>query len=130
MTRALRSKIASVLLLQTLDYNPFLETRAFMAAAEWQCISLEDEGSMLQLRWQCITSGSVRCMQVYIAAQGAGAVKVYELWYGNSMEQHRFQAGVAREQRAFEELIRAKGAMVLPDLAQVRGTWLPSDCTR
>ena len=58
---------------------------------------------------------------MYIAAQGAGKVKVYELWYGNSMEQHRFQAGVSREQRAFEELIRAKGAMVLPDLAQVRG---------
>jgi hypothetical protein len=58
--------------------------------------------------------------QVYIAARGAGQVRVYELWYSDSMEQHRFQAAVAREQRAFEELIRAKGAMVLPDLGQVR----------
>ena len=72
---------------------------------------------------------AVRCMQVYIgSAGGEAAVKVYELWYGNSMEQHRFHGGAwRREQRAFEELIRAKGAMVLPDLAQVRGTWLPSD---
>ena len=62
--------------------------------------------------------------QVYIAAWGPGRVRVYELWYGDSMEQHRFQAGVSREQRAFEELIRAKGAMVLPDLAQVRGEGL------
>ena len=61
---------------------------------------------------------------MYAAGRGAreGAsppLRVYALRYKDSMEQDRYEAGLRREQRVFEELIRAKGAMVLPDLAQV-----------
>ena len=38
--------------------------------------------------------------------------------YENSFEQDKYAAGLRREQSIFEELIRAKGHMVLPDLHQ------------
>ena len=70
---------------------------------------------------------------MYAAGRGVGEgaphqapLRVYALRYRDSMEQDRYEAGLRREQRVFEELIRAKGAMVLPDLAQV-GCCKPSN---
>jgi hypothetical protein len=47
---------------------------------------------------------------------------VYNLRYKDSFEQDRYTAALRREQRSFEELIRSKGHMVLPELNQVCST--------
>ena len=47
---------------------------------------------------------------------------MYNLRYKDSFEQDKYAASLRREQAIFEELIRAKGHMVLPDLQQARLT--------
>lgn len=63
-------------------------------------------------------------MQVYAASRGQEQLRVYNLHYKDSFEQDKYAASLRREQSIFEELIRAKGHMVLPDLQQVRLTTL------
>ncbi len=48
---------------------------------------------------------------------------MYNLRYKDSFEQDKYAASLRREQSIFEELIRAKGHMVLPDLQQVSISW-------
>ena len=64
------------------------------------------------------TSGNF--MQVYAATRGQEPLRVYNLRYKDSFEQDKYAASLRREQSIFEELIRAKGRMVLPDLQQAR----------
>ena len=59
-------------------------------------------------------------MQVYAATRGHEPLRVYNLRYKDSFEQDKYAASLRREQSIFEELIRAKGRMVLPDLQQAR----------
>ena len=59
-------------------------------------------------------------MQVYAATRGQEQLRVYNLRYKDSFEQDKYAASLRREQAIFEELIRAKGRMVLPDLQQAR----------
>ena len=61
-------------------------------------------------------------MQVYAASRGQEQLRVYNLRYKDSFEQDKYAASLRREQAIFEELIRAKGHMVLPDLQQARLT--------
>lgn len=49
---------------------------------------------------------------------GQQRLRVYYLRYKDSFEQDKYAASLRREQSIFEELIRAKGHMVLPDLHQ------------
>lgn len=58
-------------------------------------------------------------LQVYAASRKDVPLRVYNLRYKDSFEQDRYTAAIQREQRAFEEIIRAKGHMVLPELNQV-----------
>ena len=57
--------------------------------------------------------------QVYAAGRGKAPLRVYNLRYKDSFEQDRYMAALQREQRVFEDLIRSKGHMVLPELGQV-----------
>ena len=57
-------------------------------------------------------------MQVYAASRGQEPLKLYKLRYKDSYEQDKFVASVNRESDIFQELIRAWGHMVLPDLRQ------------
>ena len=62
--------------------------------------------------------------QVYAASKKGERLRIYNLRYENSFEQDKYAAGLRREQSIFEELIRAKGHMVLPDLHQAsRLSW-------
>lgn len=63
---------------------------------------------------------SVWRLQVYAAGRGKAPLRVYNLRYKDSFEQDRYMAALQREQRVFEDLIRSKGHMVLPELGQVR----------
>ncbi len=63
---------------------------------------------------------SSESMQVYAASRGQEQLRVYNLRYKDSFEQDKYAASLRREQSILEELIRAKGHMVLPDLQQAR----------
>ena len=65
------------------------------------------------------STGSFVPLQVYAASRGQEQLRVYNLRYKDSFEQDKYAASLRREQSIFEELIRAKGHMVLPDLQQV-----------
>jgi hypothetical protein len=58
---------------------------------------------------------------VYAATRPGRPLRVYSLLYRDSLEGDRAAALLSRERRTFEDLIRQKGHMVLPDLAQARG---------
>ena len=60
--------------------------------------------------------------QIYAATRAGRPLRVYSLVYRDSLEGDRMAALLARERRTFEDLIRQKGHMVLPDLAQARPT--------
>ncbi len=62
---------------------------------------------------------------MYAAGRGKAALRVYNLRYKDSFEQDRYMAALQREQRVFEDLIRSKGHMVLPELGQVSSHTLP-----
>lgn len=59
-------------------------------------------------------------MQIYAATRPGRPLRVYNLVYRESLEGDCVAALLARERKTFEDLIRQKGHMVLPDLAQVR----------
>ncbi len=58
-------------------------------------------------------------MQVYKTEKPGTPVHVYNLWYSRSLELDRYTAELQREQKVFEDLIRQKAYIVLPELAQV-----------
>ena len=58
--------------------------------------------------------------QTYAATRPGRPLRVYSLVYRDSLEGDRTAALLSRERRTFEDLIRQKGHMVLPDLAQAR----------
>eukprot|EP00884_Botryococcus_braunii_P016193 jgi/Botrbrau1/3257/Bobra.174_1s0029.1 len=60
----------------------------------------------------------IRQLEVYKAERPGWPLRVYHLRYEESLESDKFNAGLARERRVFEELIRSKAHMVLPDLKQ------------
>lgn len=57
--------------------------------------------------------------QVYKAERPGAALRVYNLWYSDSLESDRFAVALSREQKVFEDLIQQKAYIVLPDLQQV-----------
>ena len=57
-------------------------------------------------------------VQVYKAEQQSQALRVYHLFYQDSQESDKFTAAVAREVSMFQDLIRQKEFMVLPDPIQ------------
>ena len=61
-------------------------------------------------------------LQIYAATRAGRPLRVYSLVYRDSLEGDRMAALLSRERRTFEDLIRQKGHMVLPDLAQARPT--------
>ena len=66
---------------------------------------------------------------MYKAERPGSQLRVYNLWYSNSLESDRYAASLVREQRVFEELISQKAYMVLPDLVQVcRALWQYTSC--
>lgn len=59
-------------------------------------------------------------VQVYKAERPKAVLKVYNLWYSNSLEYDRYTTALQREQKVFEDLIQQKAYIVLPDVTQVR----------
>ena len=57
-------------------------------------------------------------VQVYKAERPAAPLRVYNLWYSDSLEADRYKTALEREQRVFEDLIQQKAYIVLPDLGQ------------
>ncbi len=62
---------------------------------------------------------------MYAATRPGRRLRVYSLLYRDSLEGDRAAALLGRERRTFEDLIRQKGHMVLPDLAQARAAGAP-----
>ena len=58
------------------------------------------------------------CQQVYKAEQPGRSLRVYHLFYEDSQESDKFTAAVSREVTVFQDLIRQKEFMVLPDPIQ------------
>ncbi len=58
------------------------------------------------------------CEQVYKAEQPARSLRVYHLFYEDSQESDKFTAAISREVNVFQDLIRQKEFMVLPDPIQ------------
>ncbi|KAK1286890.1 DNA repair endonuclease UVH1 [Acorus calamus] len=56
----------------------------------------------------------VREIEVYKAQNPGRGVKVYFLFYEDSMEVQKFEASIRRENSAFESLIRQKSLMMIP----------------
>ncbi|KAK1262359.1 DNA repair endonuclease UVH1 [Acorus gramineus] len=56
----------------------------------------------------------VREIEVYKAQNPGRSVKVYFLFYEDSMEVQKFEASIRRENSAFESLIRQKSLMMIP----------------
>ena len=56
--------------------------------------------------------------QVFKAERPLHALRVYHLHYEDSQESDKFTAAVSREVNIFQDLIRQKEFMVLPDLIQ------------
>lgn len=55
----------------------------------------------------------IRRVEVYRASHPARTLKVYFLYYANSVEEQRYLSAVRKEKDAFTRLIREKGNMAL-----------------
>lgn len=58
------------------------------------------------------------CSQVFKAERPLRSLRVYHLHYEDSQESDKFTAAVSREVTIFQDLIRQKEFMVLPDAMQ------------
>ncbi|KAF5388644.1 hypothetical protein D9757_004788 [Collybiopsis confluens] len=58
----------------------------------------------------------VRRVEVYKCSNPGLPVRVYHMVYANSIEEHKYLAGIRREKDAFERLIKERGSMLLPIL--------------
>lgn len=82
--------------------------------------ALDSEQRVLQvIRPQCVIvfdpdMGFVRELELYKAENPSKPLKVYFLFYEDSTEARKFEAGIRRENRAFESLIRQKATMMIP----------------
>ncbi|KIK60408.1 hypothetical protein GYMLUDRAFT_167820 [Collybiopsis luxurians FD-317 M1] len=56
----------------------------------------------------------VRRVEVYKCSNPGLPVRVYHMVYANSIEEHKYLAGIRREKDAFERLIKERGSMLLP----------------
>lgn len=57
----------------------------------------------------------VRCLEMFKALHPGRPLRVYFLTYQDSVEEQRYRSAVRREKEAFENLIREKSMMVLPE---------------
>ena len=55
----------------------------------------------------------IRRVEVYRSSHTGRDVRVYFLYYGNSVEEQRYLSGVRREKDAFTKLIRERGSMAV-----------------
>ncbi|KAK5148733.1 hypothetical protein LTR04_000580 [Oleoguttula sp. CCFEE 6159] len=55
----------------------------------------------------------IRRVEVYRSSHGDRNVRVYFMYYGNSVEEQRYLSGVRREKDAFTKLIRERGNMAV-----------------
>ncbi|GAA6101030.1 DNA repair endonuclease XPF [Tachysurus ichikawai] len=63
----------------------------------------------------------VRQLEVYKATRPGKPLRVYFLIYGGSTEEQRYLTALRKEKQAFEQLIRDKASMVVPEEREGRG---------
>ncbi|TSK14668.1 DNA repair endonuclease XPF [Bagarius yarrelli] len=63
----------------------------------------------------------VRQLEVYKASRPGKPLRVYFLIYGASTEEQRYLTALRKEKQAFEQLIREKASMVVPEEREGRG---------
>ncbi|TVY60765.1 DNA repair protein rad16 [Lachnellula suecica] len=69
----------------------------------------------------------VRRIEVYRSSHNDRNVRVYFLYYGNSVEEQRYLSSVRREKDAFTKLIKEKGSMAITLTTDAHGIEDPQD---
>ncbi|XP_077595383.1 DNA repair endonuclease XPF [Stigmatopora nigra] len=63
----------------------------------------------------------VRQLEIYKACRPGKPLRVYFLIYGGSTEEQKYLTSLSKEKKAFENLIREKATMVIPEEREGRG---------